>query len=270
MSSGRNPKRTHPHELEPLPEVLQLGTRVYHVLVDGIVSGRIELGTQLRPDTIARQLDVSTTPVREALYRLESDGLLIKQPYQGWFVREFTEAEIRGLYEFRAAMECFSVRLACQRITPDELAWLREHQSTGEAALQSGDMDAYRIYNRDLHSAILRAARNPYLSSVMGQIALQSEVLMVRTIRLVGRPLRAIEEHNCLIELLALRDAIAAERLMERHILSALEDILQGNLGRGKREGEDTLGGTSLSKRQEADSPAGDLSAAPRRMGGRG
>ena len=88
-------------------------------------------------------------------------------------------------------------------------------------------MEAYRIYNRDLHAAIMEAARNAYLSSAMGQLNLQSQVLMARTIRLAGRPSRAIEEHRELIELIARRKDKAAQELMERHILSALEDIVR-------------------------------------------
>lgn len=220
--------------LEPLSETLQLSDRAYRALWNGVVGGRIEPGTQLRPDIIAEQLEISTTPVREALYRLESDGLLVKLPYQGWFVREFTEPEVRELYEMRAALECFSVKLACERVTDDQLAALRKHQHTGEAALKSGDMDAYRIYNRDFHAAIMEAARNSYLSSTMGQLTLQSQMLMSRTIRLVGRPSRAIEEHQDLIEMIAVRKAKDAQKLMERHILSALEDIVKYGLRRGQ------------------------------------
>jgi DNA-binding GntR family transcriptional regulator len=215
--------------LEPLSETL-LGARAYRALWSGIVAGRIEPGVQLRPDTIAVELDISTTPVREALHRMESDGLIVKLPYRGWFVREFTEQEVRELYEMRAALECFSVRLACGRATDDELSWLRAHQAVGEAALKAGDMDAYRIYNRDLHAAIMQAARNSYLTSAMGGLSLQSQVLMARTIRLVGRPSRAIEEHRQLIELIAGRQEQAAQELMERHILSALEDIVRSAL----------------------------------------
>lgn len=226
-SGGKTKRANRDGALEPLSETLQLGTRAYRALASGIVGGRIEPGTQLRPDTIAEQLVISTTPVREALHRLEGDGLLVKLPYQGWFVREFTEQEVRELYAMRAAMECFAVRLACGRITDEELAWIRDHQAVGEAALRDGDMDAYRLYNRDLHGAIVRAARNSYLSSVMAQLALQSQMLMAKTIRLAGRPSRAIEEHQELIDLIARRQAQPAERLMERHILSALEDIVR-------------------------------------------
>ena len=221
--------------LKPLPETPQLGTRVYQALVDSIVSGQIEPAASLRPEAIARQLDVSTTPVREAMHRLEGDGLAIKVPYQGWFVREFTSEQVSELYELRASLECFAIRLACGRVTGEEIAWLWQHQATGQAALAAGDMDAYRIYNRDLHAAIMKAAKNSYLVPIMGQLRLQSEMLMARTIRIMGRPLRAIEEHHRLIEHIERRDAKAAGELMEYHILSALEDILRhANPGQGK------------------------------------
>jgi DNA-binding GntR family transcriptional regulator len=225
-SVGKASGNLNESALEPLSETL-LGARAYRALWNDIVRGRIDFGAQLRPDTIAEQLDISTTPVREALHRMEGDGLIVKLPYRGWFVREFTEQEVRELYELRAALECFGIGRACERITIEELAWLREHQSAGEAALQTGDMEAYRIYNRDLHAAIMEAARNSYLSSAMGQLTLQSQLLMARTIRLAGRPSRAIEEHRELIELIAERQDKAAQRLMERHILSALDDILR-------------------------------------------
>jgi DNA-binding GntR family transcriptional regulator len=225
-SSGKAARRTD-LALEPLALSQQLGARAYRALWSGIVSGGIESGVQLRPDTIAERLDISTTPVREALHRLETDGLIVKLPYKGWYVREFTEQEVRQLYEMRAALECFGVRLACERITDEQLAWLREHQAVGEAALRDGDMEAYRIYNRDLHAAIVEAAGNAYLSSLMLQVDLQSQMLMAKTIRLAGRPSRAIEEHRELIELIARREQHAAQELMELHILSASEDIVR-------------------------------------------
>jgi DNA-binding GntR family transcriptional regulator len=241
-SSGRPAAKPKDLALEPLALSQQLGARAYRALWNGIVSGGIDSGVQLRPDTIAEQLDISTTPVREALHRLETDGLIVKLPYKGWFVREFTEKEVRDLYEMRAALECFGVRLACKRINKEQLEWLREHQSVGEAALREGDMEAYRIYNRDLHAAIVEAAGNAYLSSLMGQVDLQSQTLMAKTIRLAGRPSRAIEEHRELIELIAARQEQAAQDLMELHILSASEDIVR----------------LAISKRTPDSKPAGE------------
>jgi DNA-binding GntR family transcriptional regulator len=229
MSGGKVARIAREPALEPLSETL-LGARAYRALWEDIVRGRIDFGAQLRPDAIAEQLDISVTPVREALHRMERDGLILKLPYRGWFVREFAEQEVRELYEMRAALESFSVGRACDRITAEELAWLRDHQTVGEAALRAGNMEAYRIYNRDLHAAITDAARNTYLSSAMGQLTLQSQMLMAKTIRLVGRPSRAIEEHREVIDLIAARKRAEAQALIERHILSALEDILRFGL----------------------------------------
>jgi DNA-binding GntR family transcriptional regulator len=238
MRNGKDKRRVAVQELEPL-ETLQLGARVYQALLNSIVSGQIGPGAPLRPEAIARQLEVSTTPVREAMHRIEGDGLAIKLPYQGWFVREFTEQQIRELYEVRAALECFSVRLACGRITAGEVDWLHQHQATGEAALASNAMDDYRIYNSELHAAIMRAARNSYLFAMMGQLRQQSEMLTAATIRITGRPLRAMEEHRRLIELIEKRDSKSAEQLMEYHILSALEDIVRQRAGSAGEQTQD-------------------------------
>jgi DNA-binding GntR family transcriptional regulator len=219
-------------KLKPLCGIQQRGMQAYHALLNGILGNTIESGKQLRPDIIAAQLEISTTPVREALNRLEGDGLVVKQPYQGWFVREFTEQEVRELYEMRAALECFAVRLACERITGEDVELLRRQQAVGEAALKRGDMEAYRVYNRDLHAAVLDAARNSYLASMMEQLSLQSQLLMARTIRLAGRPSRAIEEHRRIIELIGTRKRAAAQRVMENHIISALEDMLRFGIGK--------------------------------------
>lgn len=216
--------------LTPLSGSLQLGGRVYKVLANSIVSGKVASGSQLRPDVIARQLDVSTTPVREAMHRLESDGLLVKVPYQGWYVREFTEKEIRELYEFRASLERFSIRLACDRITPQDVKWMRKHQIAGKTALKSKDMEEYRVYNRDFHYAILRIAGNSYLMSAMAQVALQSEMLSAKTINISGRPLKAVEEHAKLIDLMEHHRLGEAEKSIELHIMSALEAILSGGV----------------------------------------
>jgi DNA-binding GntR family transcriptional regulator len=161
------------------------------------------------------------------MQRLEADGVAVKQPYQGWFVREFTREQIHDLYECRAEMESVAARLACERITEPEIDWLRGHQQVGAETLSRGDQDAYRVYNRDLHAAILRAARNTYLHSMMSQLQLQSEMLTSRTIRIAGRPPRALEEHARLIEMIAERNADKAAELIRGHILSAHEDYVR-------------------------------------------
>ncbi len=212
---------------EPLTESLQLGDRAYNALLRAIVSGQIELGAQLPLDSIAAQFDISVTPVREALNRLERDRIVVKVPHRGWLVREFSEQEVREIYELRIGLERFTVGMACNRITAPELRWLEEHQLRGEADILSGDMDDYWAYNRDLHGAILRAAHNSELSTLMGQLSMKAQMLTAATIRMAGRPPRAVREHRELIRLIGEHKPAEAQELIERHLASALEDILR-------------------------------------------
>src|SRR5450756_2532139 len=108
MAMAKTHKSLYSQILEPLTEKPQMGARVYQALLNSIVTGQIESGAPLRPDVIASQLEVSTTPVREAMHQLESDGLVVKLPYQGWFVREFT---ICLLYTSDAADDLLCVDL---------------------------------------------------------------------------------------------------------------------------------------------------------------
>jgi DNA-binding GntR family transcriptional regulator len=240
--------------LEPLGQVVQLGSRVYDSLVNSIVSGQIDFGAPLRLNEIARMLEVSTTPVREALGRLESRGLAVKIPNCGWFVRNFTEHEIRDMHEVRASIESLSVRLACERMTEEELEWLREHQRVGEAALLRKDYDAYLAYNREFHRAIMRSARNSYLVAVIDQLGPQSEMLTARSIKISGRIEQGFREHVRILECLNARDAVGAEKNMKLHILGALVEFLRFREGsdvqrRNANEIEDFL----LGKKSKTD-----------------
>lgn len=225
-----NPNTPRAPGLAPIEEPLQRGEVVYQALLNAILRGELAPGAQLNADNLAQQLRVSTTPVRDALNRLAKDGIVVKLPYQGWYVRSFEEREIREVYEVRAGLECFIVKLACQRITPEEIEALRAHQTVGEQALEQQDLEAYRLYNQELHAAILRAARNAELAALAGQVSLKTQMLSARTIRLHGRPRLAILEHRQIIEAIAQRDTPTAQELMERHILSAMEDMLRHGL----------------------------------------
>jgi DNA-binding GntR family transcriptional regulator len=246
-----------PPTLKPLGQVAQLGSRVYDSLVTSIVGGQMDFGAPLRLNVIANMLAVSNTPVRDALARLETVGLAVKVPNVGWFVRNFTEIEIRDMHEVRGSIESLSVRLACERMTKEELDWLRAHQKDGQAAAQAEDVDAYMLYNREFHGAIMRAARNSYLSKIIGQLNPQSEMLTARSIRIAGRMQRAFEEHERIVGCLSIRDAEGAEKGMKVHIFSALLEFLKFREGTDvKPRGSDEIEEFLLGKRPTIDDPA--------------
>lgn len=113
----------------PQAQPVQRAERVYQALLRGVIRGDFRWGAQLSMAFLAQQFRVSATPVSDALNRLEKDDLLVKQPYQGWMVRRFEEPEVRELYEVRSGLECFGVGPACERITAEQIQWLRGHQA---------------------------------------------------------------------------------------------------------------------------------------------
>jgi DNA-binding GntR family transcriptional regulator len=204
---------------------VQRGDQVYAAILADITGGRYEPGAKLVIEDIAGALHVSITPVRDALARLESQGVVVRVPYQGSFVRAFEPREIQDLYEVRVGLEVLAVTLACGRIDAARLERLREHQRRGEAALAKGDLAAYQATNHAFHATILSAADNSLLFRMMGNISLQMQMMIAQTIQVPGRPDRAIKEHLALVERLAERDVDGAAALMKAHVYGALEDL---------------------------------------------
>ena len=202
-----------------------LADRVYETLLEMILDGRLAPEERLHVDNLAADLGTSSTPLRDALSRLESDGLIQRRLYQGSFVRRFTLSETRDLYEFRVGLERYSARLACQRITGERLAKLRGLQDVGGQALDSGDTRAYLRYNQELHRTIIEAADNALLIAAARMNELQLSLLLRQSVRVEGASRRAIQEHEELVEHIAVGNADAAEDLVERHILRALMDL---------------------------------------------
>lgn len=214
-----------------------LADRVYGILLEMILDGRLASGERLHVDNLARELGTSSTPLRDALSRLESDGLIHRRLYQGAFVRRFTMREIRDLYEFRAGLERYSTRLACGRITEERLAELQGLQEIGTWALDSGDTRAYLRYNQEFHRHIIEATDNALLIEAARMNELQLSLLSHQSVRVEGASRRAIGEHKELLEYIATGDADASESLVERHILRALMDLEALDAGTGEVSG---------------------------------
>jgi DNA-binding GntR family transcriptional regulator len=216
----------------PLKPQQQLGERVHKALLDSIVNQVLAPGQHLVIDELATQIGTSGTPIREALNRLQQEGLVVKIPYQGWKVREFTINETKELYEVRAALESLAVKLCCKKplssATRDRLVTI---QQEGTQAIKDDDLVRYRLHNDEFHNVILETAGNQTLRGMMNTLRHQITLFNVTTIGVPGRPPKAVREHATLIDYMVAGDVSAAVNLMEWHILSALEDLLKVNKG---------------------------------------
>ncbi|QYF88817.1 GntR family transcriptional regulator [Arthrobacter sp. PAMC25284] len=153
----------HSNDLRPLAE------RVYELISADVVSGAISAGTALVQEQVAAQYGVSRTPVRDALTRLNIEGLTTLVPGRGYIVNELDEREIADVYDVRYALEALAVRQACGRYTPQQL--IRMNGLNEETAIidPADGLELFRL-GQDFHLALVEPAGNNFLLGVLTSI----------------------------------------------------------------------------------------------------
>lgn len=203
-----------------------LGERVYRSLRGAILAGRLEPGERISEFELAAALKVSRTPLREALQRLESEGLVLAEPGRGTVVRGLTPTDLAEIYEIRRNLEALAARLAAARITPEELESLKAHLELMEFFTQRERWENVVEQNIAFHSTIYRASGNRRLADLL--YALQEYVQGTRgyALRVPGRAPHALAEHQALYQALAARDAERAAELAATHVLNTSQQVL--------------------------------------------
>jgi DNA-binding GntR family transcriptional regulator len=204
----------------------------YATLRREIVEGRFAPGRRMREIELAQRLGISRTPTRQALSRLELEGLLALRPRAGLVVSVLDMDAVEELYEMRAALEGAAAGMAARHASPRDLALLTRLLDE-ETGLGSEPMNLYR-HNRELHEAILMAAHNRYLEKSLHALHDAIALLGPTTLAATGRPVVAHAEHAAIVKAIAERDDALADRLARAHILGAL-DVRRAILERERR-----------------------------------
>ncbi len=186
-----------------------------------ILTGHYRTGEKLREEELAERFGVSRTPVREALRKLESEGLVQYLPHRGVLVNQLSHADLAEIYPVRALLEGLAARLAAKHITDQELQTLRSLQHQMEAAYTKRDYKrATKIHTR-FNVTLYRASRNKRLINILAQFNDYIEHSKVRSLALPGRPEEIRQEHAAMIEAIARRDGDAAETAARLHVENA-------------------------------------------------
>lgn len=204
----------------------------YATLRREIVEGRFAPGRRMREIELAQRLGISRTPTRQALSRLELEGLLALRPRAGLVVSVLDMDAVEELYEMRAALEGAAAGMAARHASPRDLALLTRLLDE-ETGLGSEPMNLYR-HNRELHEAIHMAAHNRYLEKSLHALHDAIALLGPTTLAATGRPVVAHAEHAAIVKAIAERDDALADRLARAHILGAL-DVRRAILERERR-----------------------------------
>jgi len=194
------------------------GNQAYQFIVDGIQSRRLAPGTRLREIELAQQMGLSRTPVREALGRLQLEGLVSMDAARGLIVTELDYSMASELYAMREVLEGTAARLAARHASDVEIDFLRE--ITARDA-QLSTPDALAANNRLFHETLYRCAHNRYLVRTLSTLQESMALLGRTTLAAPGRPETSREEHREIVDALSRRDPEAAERAARAHIVAA-------------------------------------------------
>lgn len=201
---------------------------VFESLREAIIQGRLKPGERLMELTLAEELGVSRTPVREAIRKLELEGFVVMVPRKGAYVAGITEKDINDVFEVRAALEALAAGLAAERITEEELDELERSLVQLAEASQSGDINAVVEHDTRFHDLIYRASRNQRLMQIVSNLQDQIQRFRLATLSRPGRTRRAVEEHKKIVEAIAERNVELAQQLAREHIENAEANLLNG------------------------------------------
>jgi DNA-binding GntR family transcriptional regulator len=203
----------------PAPvENLTLWQRVYDYLRAEILAGRLEPGVELAEVALAEQLGVSRGPLREAIGRLATEGLVIVRPRRGAVVSPLSKEEFLELYQVREALERMAVKLAVPRLQRDDIAALQMLIDAMAAHAQRGQVPEFFEANAAFHARLVDVSGNARLRDLYRQLVDQLSRYRTRSLRLRGNLQRSIAEHAAILRAAKRGDAERAAHLMSEHI----------------------------------------------------
>ncbi|OGO79202.1 MAG: GntR family transcriptional regulator [Clostridiales bacterium GWB2_37_7] len=214
-------------QYKPLREV------VFETMRNAIISGDLKPGERLMEVQMAEALGVSRTPVREAIRKLELEGLVIMLPRKGAFIADLSVKDLTEVMEIRASLEGLAAGLAAIRIDQEEIEELEIKALKFHKSIENDDVEELILMDLEFHDAIFRASRNDRLIQLNNN--LREQVQRFREIyhKKVNKSKETSKEHYEMVEAISNRDSDKAEKLARRHIENAEKSILK--LMEGKR-----------------------------------
>ena len=193
-----------------------LSGRAYSRLHDAIVHGQIAPGDRLRIEDLARSLELSPTPIREALYRLELVGLAEHEPHRGARVTELSPVDLQELYEIRLALETMAIRKAAAVFTPELGDQAREYLRRYVAAQREDSFD--ESAHRDFHFTLYSASGSKWLVRLITPLWESCERYRHKWVPLIEELRNRGAEHEGILQACASKDPNRAAMLLHNHL----------------------------------------------------
>ena len=214
-----------------------LGQNVFDTLRHAIARGDISPGSRLVESRIAEALEISRTPVREAIHKLEREGFISRLPRGGFTVLGFSRKDIEETFGIRSVLESYAAHLAAVNHREEELVPLENKITEFQKSLDQGRMDRLVKINTEFHDLLYALSRNPRLIKMIN--ALRDQIYQFRRIILEKKTMAQAsnKDHRLMLDCIRKRDAEGAERLVRQHIIKGQEAVLADfNRFRGKEK----------------------------------
>lgn len=199
--------------------------RVFHHIREGILSGKYKKDEELKENTIAKELGVSRTPVREAIRQLELEDLVKIVPNKSAIVTGLSFKDMKDIYIIRSYLEGLCARLACENITDEEIGHLEEVQYLFDFHAQRKHYDQLVELDDRFHDIIYGASNSRMLNHVLVDFHHYVSRLRKETLSSDERAISCSKEHNAILEAIRNRDSDRAEELGHKHILNTMQNI---------------------------------------------
>ena len=200
---------------------------VARILRTEIFAGRLEPGEPLPERLLAEQLGVSRTPVREALFTLQSEGLVELTPNRGATVRTITAHDIVQIYSLRGVLESYAAREAAMTRTRQDLDALEDAHAKLERISSHGEAAEQALADLAFHTTISEATGSRLLQTIMGQVLAFTVSYRSNYAYPPERSGTAIAEHRAILDALHVQDGDRAEQLMRQHVASSSQFALE-------------------------------------------
>lgn len=218
----------------PLTETASrsMGQTAYERLHEAIETGSLKPGDRISVNALAELLQMSRTPVREAIAWLETDGLIVHEPYHGRVVASLDRQMVTELFAIRLVLETTAAGLAAQNASEAEIEVLQDMLELEKSVL--GDPIRRERHNRRFHEAIYRSAHNRYLLTTLKALQTPMILLGPATASDPARLESAYTEHVQLVESIARHDADAAREAIRTHLTGGQKARIRHMMQRGQ------------------------------------
>ena len=204
-----------------------LGDIVYEVLRDAIIKQVLKPGERLMETELAEEMDVSRTPIREAMRKLELEGYVVMVPRKGAYVASLSIEDITSLFEIRGALEALAAGLAAKRASSEEIKEMERNLLTEEELFAANNVFETIEMDAKFHELIYSASRNQRLQNMIKDLRDQIQRFRATSLSIPGRMRLALEEHRKIVEAIMAGDVIKAQEVTAEHLRKAKKVLLK-------------------------------------------